>query len=218
LLQGKLPKEFLEKQNKLKDILTLEQFQEKLLSVRDDVEIISYNENYKKEKSLFLFKNFSNPVYMIPLSVLNGSLHPSQRAKNSMQIYFNKTGFENPSQNPEVRKKVFSKQGMSLPEKKINSFLESRNFNFKYNSQLNDKGKFWDFIIFKNNEPKIIIEIDGEFVHGLLQDGNSSLVNGIKDAERFQNIDEEIIYLQCDSKKIENLYEEILRVFESIQS
>jgi very-short-patch-repair endonuclease len=214
ILKGKLPVDIYFKKLNEKNILSRDEFEKRLKSIRDDVEILEYSENYKKEKSVFKFKNFNKPVRLLGLSVLNGALHPSERAKKALEVYFNQTGFQNQSQNPEVRKKVFSKQGMSLLEKKINSFLENRNFDFKYNSQLNDKGKFWDFIIFKNDKPKIIIEIDGEFVHGIAQDANSNYINGIKDAERFQNIDEDIIYLQCDSLKIEKLYEEILRVFE----
>ena len=215
ILSGKLPREvYLGNLNK-KNLLSLEEFKKQLNEKRKDVVVIdaTYDVNYKKKKSQFQFKNFANLVWLLPISVLNGALHPSQRTKQALDSYFNKTGFQNPSQNPEIRKKIFQKQDMSLPEKKISFFLKNRGFDFLYNSQLNNIGKFWDFIIHKDNIPKIVIEIDGEFVHGIAQDANSTHVSGVKDAQRFQNIDEGIIYLQCDSKQIEKLQEEILRVF-----
>lgn len=216
VLDGKLPREvYLDKLNS-KNMMSLYDFIQKLSETRDDVALVesTYDESYKKKRSQFQFKNFTKPVWLLPISILNGASHPSERARQALEIYFNKTGFRNPSQNPETRRKIFQKQEMSLPEKKIFSFLKNREFDFQYNSQLDDIGKFWDFIIFKNGHPKIIVEIDGEFVHGLTQDANSGHVNGVKDAERFQKIDEDIIYLQCDSKNVEELQIEILRVFD----
>jgi len=210
ILKGKLPRGVYLKKLNEKNILTRDHFEEKLKSIRDDVEILEYNENYKKEKSLFKFKNFNKPVRLLGISILNGAVHPLERNKNPLDNYFNKTV----SEDLEVKKKVIKKRNMSLAEKKIYFFLENRGFNFKYNSQLPDQENFWDFIVFKNNEPKIVIEIDDEFYHGLTQDANSNRINGIKDAERFRNVDENIVYLQCDSLRVENLYAEILRVFD----
>ena len=216
VLNGQLPRMVYLSELQSKNMLSIEDFKVKLSEIRDDVVLIeeSYSPFYKKNKSQFQFKNFVKPVWLLPISILNGASHPSERARQALEVYFNKTGFHNPSQNPEVRKKIFQKQEMSLPEKKISLFLKNRGFDFKYNSQLNEIGKFWDFIIHKDGKPKLVIEIDGEFVHGLTQDANSSHVNGTKDSQRFQKLDNDIIYLQCDSRKTEELQIEILRVFD----
>ena len=89
ILKGKLPVDVYLKKLNEKNILSKDEFEEKLKSIRDDVEILEYKENYKKEKSLFKFKNFNKPVRLLGLSILNGALHPLQRAKKALEVYFN---------------------------------------------------------------------------------------------------------------------------------
>lgn len=215
ILSGKMPREIYLNKLREKNILSLENFKKRLNVIRDDVEVIdaTYDINYKKKKSLFRFKNFTKTIWLLPYSVLNGALHPNQRT-NHNNIYFNKNNFQNSSHSFQIRKKIFQKQIIPLPKKKILFFLENRGFDFRYNSQLHDIGDFWDFIVFKNGSPKIIIEIDGEFINDIAQDQNPDHPYLIKDRQRFENFNNEIIYLQCNGKSIEKLQMEILKVFD----
>lgn len=129
--------------------------------------------------------------------------------KSSMMKYY---GVEFPSQNREIHKKILSSQKMTSPEKKINEFLSNNGFEYKYQYECN--GKCFDFAIFKDNELSILVEIDGEYFHGLLSDCDGKLVRGDKDCERFSKCPEGVKLIVCDSFKVEDCFSEILRVFD----
>lgn len=129
--------------------------------------------------------------------------------KSSMMKYY---GVEFPSQNREIHKKILSSQKMTSPEKKINEFLSNNGFEYQYQYECN--GKCFDFAIFKDNELSILVEVDGEYFHGLLSDCDGKLVRGDKDCERFSKCPEGVKLLVCDSFKVEDCFSEILRVFD----
>ena len=129
--------------------------------------------------------------------------------KSSMMKYY---GVEFPSQNREIHKKILSSQKMTSPEKKINEFLSNNGFEYQYQYECN--GKCFDFAIFKDNELSILVEIDGEYFHGLLSDCDGKLVRGDKDCERFSKCPEGVKLIVCDSFKVEDCFSEILRVFD----
>ena len=129
--------------------------------------------------------------------------------KSSMMKYY---GVEFPSQNREIHKKILSSQKMTSPEKKINDFLSNNGFEYQYQYECN--GKCFDFAIFKDNELSILVEVDGEYFHGLLSDCDGKLVRGDKDCERFSKCPEGVKLIVCDSFKVEDCFSEILRVFD----
>ena len=129
--------------------------------------------------------------------------------KSSMMKYY---GVEFPSQNREIHKKILSSQKMTSPEKKINEFLSNNGFEYQYQYECN--GKCFDFAIFKDNELSILVEVDGEYFHGLLSDCDGKLVRGDKDCERFSKCPEGVKLIVCDSLKVEDCFSEILRVFD----
>ena len=129
--------------------------------------------------------------------------------KSSMMKYY---GVEFPLQNGEIHRKVLSPQRMTSPEKKLNEFLKNNGFDYKYQYECN--GKYFDFAIFKDNELSILVEVDGEYFHGLLSDCDGKLVRGDKDCERFSKCPEGVKLIVCDSFKVEDCFSEILRVFD----
>ena len=129
--------------------------------------------------------------------------------KSSMMKYY---GVEFPSQNREIHKKILSSQKMTSPEKKINEFLSNNGLEYQYQYECN--GKCFDFAIFKDNELSILVEVDGEYFHGLLSDCDGKLVRGDKDCERFSKCPEGVKLIVCDSFKVEDCFSEILRVFD----
>ena len=132
--------------------------------------------------------------------------------EKAKQTCMKKYGFSHPMQVPEIRKKKFSKTSMSIPEKKLFEFLTNRGFEFIYQYDIN--GKNFDFAIFENNELQILIEIDGEYFHGLLNDSNDFHVHGQTDFERFSKVPEGVKFIVCDSLKIQKCFEEILYCME----
>lgn len=129
--------------------------------------------------------------------------------KSSMMKYY---GVEFPLQNGEIHKKILSPQKMTSPEKKINEFLSNNGFEYQYQYECN--GKCFDFAIFKDKELSILVEVDGEYFHGLLSDCDGKLVRGDKDCERFSKCPEGVKLIVCDSLRIEDCFSEILRVFD----
>ena len=123
-----------------------------------------------------------------------------------------KYGVEYISQVPSVKSKIFSHKGMTSPEKKLNEFLKNNGFDYKYQYECN--GKCFDFAIFNGDKLSILVEIDGEYFHGLLSDCDGKLVRGDKDCERFGKCPEGVKLIVCDSLRIEDCFSEILRVFD----
>lgn len=112
----------------------------------------------------------------------------------------------------EISKKALGHtNNMTKPEKKLNEFLINRKFNFKYAYECN--GKNFDFAIFDNNELKILIEIDGLYYHGLLEDSNGKHVRGENDYLRFSKVPEGVKFIVCDENNIEKCFDEILKIF-----
>lgn len=100
-----------------------------------------------------------------------------------------------------VRNKIFSnrkvKNGgfLSKPEKKFSELLKNRCIPFVYDYVYNSK--HWDFLV--NNE--ILVEIDGEYNHGLLSDVDGKLVKGENDETRFLKA-KDYKFLAIDSRRI----------------
>ena len=141
--------------------------------------------------------------------------HPmkSKEVKENFKTsMLNSYGVEFPLQDRIIHKKVLCHQGMTSPEKKLNEFLKNNGFDYKYQYECN--GKCFDFAIFKNNELSILVEIDGEYFHGLLYDCDGKLVRGDRDCERFSKCPEGVKLIVCDSLKVEDCFSEILRVFD----
>ena len=151
-------------------------------------------------------KNTCIEKYGVPYSSQN-----SEVKRKSVITCLNKYGVEHPSQNPSIKHKILSHQGMTNPEKKINEFLKNRGFDYIYQYECN--GKCFDFAIFKDEELSILLEVDGEYFHGLLSDCDGKLVRGDKDCERFSKCPEGVKLIVCDSLKVEDCFSEILRVF-----
>ena len=157
------------------------------------------------------FKETSRNTCMEKYGVPYSSQNPLIKEKSTITC-LKRYGVPYPSQNPNIKYRILSHQGMTKPEKKMNEFLKNRGFDYTYQYECN--GKCFDFAIFKNNELSILVEIDGEYFHGLLSDCDGKLVRGDKDCERFNKCPENVKLIVCDSLKIENCFSEILRVFD----
>lgn len=114
---------------------------------------------------------------------------------------------------PQIHIKALSHaSNMTRPEKKLNEFLTNRKFQFQYCYECN--GKNFDFAIFKDNKLSILIEIDGLYFHGLVEDSNGKHVRGDTDNERFSKVPEGVKFIVCDENKLEECFKEILKVFD----
>lgn len=125
-----------------------------------------------------------------------------KKSENTSNI---KYGFSNWCSNPDNYKKTLKNRliknngYLSKTEKIFSEMLTNRGINFKYNYYYN--GKHWDFVIFNKNEIELIIEIDGEYNHGLLNDSDGKHIRGEYDHERFLKTNN-IKFLVIDSKNI----------------
>lgn len=135
------------------------------------------------------------------------SEYGKEKIKHSMM---SKYGVEHPLQVNTFRTKAFSKN-VSAPERKLIEFLQNRKFEFIHQYDVN--GKTFDFAIFKNGKLEIIVEIDGVYFHGLLEDANGKHSRGELDHERFRLVPDGVKFIVCDDINIEKCFSEILKVF-----
>jgi len=129
------------------------------------------------------------------------------------QINILKYGTPYPMQNSEVRRKVFKHKGKSVPESKFEEMLKNRGFIYKY--ELNTNGKCFDFTIYNIDMTiNTIVEIDGEYNHGLKNDSDGFHVHGEKDCERFQKVPDGVKYIVCNSLNIEEGFSQLCSNFD----
>ena len=101
---------------------------------------------------------------------------------------------------------------MPKTEKRLFEFLTNRKLEFKHNYYIN--GKHFDFAIFKNGRLSILVEIDGIYYHGLIEDCNGKKSRGDKDHERFNKVPDDVKFIVCDENKLEECFSEILKVYD----
>lgn len=104
-----------------------------------------------------------------------------------------------------------AKNKMPKTEKKMLEFLTNRHIQFEHNYYVNSK--HFDFAIFKNNELNMLIEIDGIYFHGILEDCNGRKSRGDHDHERFSKVPNNVKFLVCDETNIEQCFSEILSIY-----
>lgn len=132
---------------------------------------------------------------------------PANREKQR-ETMLKKYGVAAPLRVSEFHHKALSKRGMTKPEKKLYEFLTSRGIPFKYNYDCN--GKCFDFAIFKDDQLCTLVEIDGEYFHGLTSDYDLKNVCGISDCERFEKVPEGVKLVVCDSMRVNESFSQIL--------
>ena len=123
-----------------------------------------------------------------------------------------------PAQNPEIHKKVFShrkeKYGgfLSGSERVFSEMLSKRGIDFVSPYFMNEKN--FDFGVFDSDgNLKCLVEIDGEFCHGLLSDYDGKHVQGKNDHTRFKKVPAGVNFVVVDSLKVkEENIDEILKV------
>lgn len=127
-----------------------------------------------------------------------------------------KYSVDHPMKVPEIRNKCFAHKEMTQPERKFYTFLQSRSFNFEHNYTLSTEegSKCFDFVIFKDSEPAIAIEIDGAYFHGLMSDSDGKNVRGETDGARFSRVPEGCKYLVVDEAKVDEGIQEFLELID----
>ena len=147
----------------------------------------------------------------------NPFLNPSVVEKIRTNVH-EKYGVWHTSQIPEVHKKQMAhrrakKDGFdSLAEKKLAELLTNRGVDYRVHYREN--GKEWDFAVFKDGVLKCLIEVDGEYNHGLLLDSDGKHVQGEKDCERFGLVPEGVNFIAVDSRMVTE--ENIAAIMETI--
>lgn len=97
-------------------------------------------------------------------------------------------------------------------EKRVLEFLTNRGIEFQHNYKIN--GKFFDFAIFKDGKLNLVIEIDGVYFHGLIEDCNGKHSRGDHDHERFSKLPDGVKFIVCDDIKLEECFAEIMKVYD----
>jgi hypothetical protein len=126
-------------------------------------------------------------------------------------------GCENPSQNKGVHAKQFADRKKNNHGYLSNSeylFSKKLKDTFYFKSEYFLNGHHFDFAIFKHGKLDVLVEIDGEFHHGLLSDCDGKFVGGIHDYLRFSLVPKGVKFLAIDSKKIKEGFKELRRIYQ----
>lgn len=114
-----------------------------------------------------------------------------------------KYGVEYTTMVPEIKHRMLSNKGHTEPEQICEDYLKEKGYSFVYEYEYN--GKSFDFGIFKGDKLELLIEIDGEYFHGLNSDKDAKYAGGYTDYLRTRKLSgEQIKLLVIDSKKLKN--------------
>lgn len=133
--------------------------------------------------------------------------------RRSREVCLEKYGVEYVMQNPDAWKRITSgtRTGgfMSKSEAKFASWCDNYGITYKYDEWIN--GKHWDFTIYNNGHLDFIVEIDGEWCHGLIgdSDGKHQVIEK-KNIERLIKVPAGVKYLCTNSIHIKDAFNYML--------
>ena len=105
---------------------------------------------------------------------------------------------------PNRRKK--HKGFLSEEERIFAEYLKKLGYSFKYEYRINNHN--FDFAVIKDNKLDCLIDIDGEFWHGIYTD-----VGGILDSERYNKVPFGVKFLVIDSLKLKLGVSELTKIY-----
>jgi len=137
--------------------------------------------------------------------------------KKIVQTTLERYGVKHNSQNPEIHKKIFSHR-----KKDNHGYLSG--IEYKFSKKLKDtfyfrseyflNGHHFDFAIFKHGKLDVLVEIDGEYFHGVDSDCDGQKVRGDKDSDRFSLVPKGVKFLAMDGSKIKEGFRELRRIYQ----
>lgn len=137
--------------------------------------------------------------------------------KKAIETTRKKYGVDYTAQHPLVHSRIFAKRKtllggfLSNSERAFAKYLDLKKVSFK--SEYFCNGHHFDFALLENERVKCLVEIDGEFYHGLLSDCDAHHVGGNNDHKRFQKVPAGVNYIAIDSLNVkEQFIDEILRI------
>ena len=125
-------------------------------------------------------------------------------------------GHDYAASNPEIHKKIFASRKKDNHGYLSNSeylFSKKLKDTFYFRSEYFLNEHHFDFAIFKHGKLDVLVEIDGEYFHGLLNDVDGNFVGGSLDHLRFSLVPKGIKFLVIDSKKIKEGFKELRRIY-----
>ena len=114
-----------------------------------------------------------------------------------------KYGVEYTTMVPEIKHRMLSNKGHTEPEQICENYLKEKGYSFVYEYEYN--GKSFDFGVFKGDNLELLIEIDGEYFHGLNSDKDAKYAGGYTDylrVRKLRKLENNVKLLVIDSKKL----------------
>lgn len=110
-------------------------------------------------------------------------MHNPEVVKRVWATYEAKTGYKHPQHNPEVRKQASKKASVPSTEKRVCNILDNYHINYKHRFLITKQGKSHEFDFYLPDY-KLLIDCDGIFYHGYLDDPDGKHVMDYYDEDR----------------------------------
>lgn len=140
--------------------------------------------------------------------------------KKSRKTRKERTGYEYTLQNPKMVHNILAKKRKELggydseSERTFAKMLRRSKIRFRSHIDFNNNELHhqFDFAIFKNNKLNCLVEIDGEYNHGLKSDCDGKYVQGEKDYIRQDIVPNKVKFLVIDSTRLNEGLQELIRI------
>lgn len=170
-------------------------------------------------KSMLCDRELMEQCYIEKLNVRNP--FQSEVIKEKIKEFnIKKYGVDHPMKNHEefvkrMKGRTESNHGyLSMSEYNFSKLLKSNNIKFKseYYIKNDIENHHFDFAIFKKGKLKCLVDIDGRYFHGLLNDVDGKHINGRKDYLRWSIVPKKVKFLIVDDDRLEEGIDELKRI------
>jgi len=180
-----------------------------------------------QKKRITTNKERYNKDYYQQTQTARSNLSKVNRSKNHQdkvkKTYLKNWGVNHPMKNQNFCRKIFEKRRshhikidgkeLSFLSKSEYLFAKKLKDTFVFDNEYFLNGHHFDFAIFKSGKLDTLVEIDGEFNHGINSDCDGKFVRGDKDYLRFSLVPKGVKFLVIDSKKLKEGFKELRRIY-----
>lgn len=180
----------------------------KNLSISIKNKFSSMTEQEKSEFSETIKKVYAN----LPLDIKQA--RSDKISHNQPLAMIQKYGVSNSMKVPEIRSKIAKASRYTGLEKRMTEFLTNNDFVFQHHYVIKKDNLIheFDFAVVIDSKLELLIDCDGLYYHGYLDNVNGKSVNNYTDDYRATLIPEGVKFIVCVEREEESAYAEILKL------
>jgi len=176
----------------------------------------SLSDEQKAERLGEMLKAAAHPeARMKAVETIRKGIGYDKIREKATKTYFERTGYEYPLANPEIRKRLLVGNCYTKPHRELYNRLLARYVHVEKEVSFTSSGHSWDLLLYRDGRPHLVIDVDGEYFHGHTNDSffkNQSHPDN--DVLRFLKLPPDLHVLLVDGTKIDESIKHIAEIMD----